>query len=408
MVFNYYAAMAYSNMPAQDKGTTWYHCPIGAGVASMTTEADTSWKARAAYTVKNLSIRVVSNTISGGSSTFSSRKNGASGNLSISIGAGVTGLLQDTTHSDSLEDGDLYNYEMDVYNGGTSLEYTLAVAQFQTSTNAGFLGAGGEVILVAMDEPYYYSVIASASVTATESSAQYRTRVAGTLSNLLIYIVASMEMAGFEVTLRINGAAGNLVVTVPAMETGYFEDTTHSDSLAVEDLVNVEIGVGLLFGVLQFGIPHALKFVCDDQLIGTGSGDLTTVSAGLIRYSAFGETSVGINATESDTQAPVLFTHTLRNMCVNVPSYSLNEPAQVTLRKNGADAALTVTVNATGFFEDTTHQERLAVPDLIDIKVDASAASSGNVGISLCGYQLGQFYPAPPGLTPVLDLILEG
>ncbi|MHA2065560.1 MAG: hypothetical protein ACXABY_14390 [Candidatus Thorarchaeota archaeon] len=61
------------------------------------------------YIVKNLQLRVESNTING-DTVFRSRKNGDNGNLLITVPAGQTGVFQDLINSD-LVDGELYNLQ---------------------------------------------------------------------------------------------------------------------------------------------------------------------------------------------------------------------------------------------------------------------------------------------------------
>ncbi len=58
--------------------------------------------------IKNLFIRIFSNSLDGATSVFS-RRNSANGNLSVSISNGATGTFEDTTNSDKLTKNDTYN-----------------------------------------------------------------------------------------------------------------------------------------------------------------------------------------------------------------------------------------------------------------------------------------------------------
>ena len=77
-----------------------------------TTEANTQSAARTAFNARNLFVRIAANTLDG-ATTVRTRKNGANGNLSVSIGAGATGAFEDTANTDSFIATDLLNYQVD-------------------------------------------------------------------------------------------------------------------------------------------------------------------------------------------------------------------------------------------------------------------------------------------------------
>src|SRR5229473_3056509 len=78
-------------------------------IGAATTEANAQYKVNDTLTAKNLLAQVATNAVTA-ATTLSTRKNGATGNLTVSITALTTGAFEDTTNSDSLVVGDQFNY----------------------------------------------------------------------------------------------------------------------------------------------------------------------------------------------------------------------------------------------------------------------------------------------------------
>lgn len=103
----------------------FYISPIGQ-LSVSTTEANKSFSTIAApfsCIVQGLKVRVMSNTMMG-SSTISTEINDITGNQTITIPAGVTGMLSASSF-DTLQNGDRLTY---FFTGGTSGSLTLSVA----------------------------------------------------------------------------------------------------------------------------------------------------------------------------------------------------------------------------------------------------------------------------------------
>ena len=91
-------------------------------------------------TINNLAIFVPTNGSS--TSTFKSRKNGANGNLSISVSANGTGLFQDISHSDSVVAGDDFDYTFSP--GNNQFEPIFAYADFSNSNGDAIFSCGND------------------------------------------------------------------------------------------------------------------------------------------------------------------------------------------------------------------------------------------------------------------------
>jgi hypothetical protein len=103
-----------------------------------TTEAPVQARIRSSLVFKNLFVRVINNNRDR-DDTVTTRKNGAAGNLTVTIPAGTFGVFEDTTHSDTLKDGDLYNTYYN-WTGGTAFTNAsltiIGVEQFQGPSGA--------------------------------------------------------------------------------------------------------------------------------------------------------------------------------------------------------------------------------------------------------------------------------
>jgi len=86
------------------------------------TETDVQSPVIVAQTLQNLRVNSVTNTEST-PTTLTSRKNGANGNLTLSIGATATGSFEDTTHSDIIVASDLYDVAMGGDDGTNTTNY---------------------------------------------------------------------------------------------------------------------------------------------------------------------------------------------------------------------------------------------------------------------------------------------
>lgn len=71
----------------------------------------------------------------------------------------------------------------------------------------------------------------------TEAQSQAAMPCAGTLKNVRLKVPINSNTNNGTVKSRINGADGNITVTVTASTTGTFSDTSNTDTIAAADLV---------------------------------------------------------------------------------------------------------------------------------------------------------------------------
>lgn len=237
------------SMAGTTASTTYFGPLNGLGVTTNTVESDCQVTVKDAVTVKNLRIYISVNT-RGTTSTFVSRKNTANGNLSISIGAGVTGMLSDLVNTDSLVAGDLYCWGKTNGTGAGALTpvfaqshlvYTSSIYDsFSTST------AIGGVTRAASGTPSYVAPFGTTFGTfnATENNRKQAVPSAVTLSKFSLNVTANTYSVSATGNVRKTGANGNGNVTITNAVTGVFEDVTNSDSFIAGDFLSYGVTGG--------------------------------------------------------------------------------------------------------------------------------------------------------------------
>lgn len=225
------------------------------GEVQQLIEANTQQLIRSPGTLKNMCVYVDQDIVKppfvdfGNSAgmTIRTRINGAYGNSIISLAANPSdAFYQDSTHSDVLASGDLLSVAID-FAGGPSfgndyggLGCSFFACTIENSGNSNdiysvYLGT----ISTSFSSPRYIALNSNALATAgtTETDAKIRHGFDGRISNLRINVVSNAHTTDIRLRLRKNGANGNSLVTVPAGQVGWFEDTVNFDTfLAADDI----------------------------------------------------------------------------------------------------------------------------------------------------------------------------
>jgi ribosomal protein L34 len=210
-----------------------------------TTEARSQAKFAHAGTLTNLFINVNTN---GRSTTtnFRSRKNTANGNLLIAIGSGVTGVLEDTSNTDSIASTDLVN--LSITNGTGSGTIAIHTLKVEYASSAGYTAVahrGGGSVLGTGSTVYMAAPAATFQTNGTEGHWQTLVKHAYTTRRLQAFISANATTGGTAaVKLRINGGDGTQLLSPGAGTTGFFEDTTNTDNVAATDELDIVIATG--------------------------------------------------------------------------------------------------------------------------------------------------------------------
>ena len=343
----------------------------GATLATTITESRHQNFARSSYTLANSIIKVVTNTITGGTTALTSRKNLAAGALSATITAETTGFFEDTTNTDSLVAADEFDYQIAV-GTGTSIIFSMvgctltegALTTFDRIQAAGSGGSGvGQGTIAGTFQGYGGT---SLGTSIPESEAIWTFRFSATLSNMYGWIPTTGTSIA-TLTTRINLAAGAQSATKAAAATGAFEDAVNTDSAVAGDEGTFGIATDIE-SVRNIGVWEV-------KMVGAGSPQVCMASAG---NSVLGDNYAapsGVfeeNTTESNAQMKARSAFTGQNLFVNVKLHGVTGGYNIKLRKNTADTSVTVSIgdSATGVFEDTTNTAGFVSADLYNYLLD--------------------------------------
>jgi len=377
--------LGYAGGYLQDHDITRYY-PVAGDLDFDEIEAQVQTLVRDSYTLANLEVRITGNTMAA-ATTVRSRINGGNGTQSVSIGAGATGIFTDAVNSDALVSGDLINSVVITPESLGAWIKTSIIAY--TLTNSTCILACVYAPGTLNEETEYYPVGGFLSGDTVETTAQYRYRVAATLSNFRIY--ASENTLDGETTarVRVNGANGNQVVTVGAGLTGGFEDAENTDVIAAGNLLNYQAiagGTGLIrLSVMQVKVTSTGQHLMQSRAL------VGLKIYGRTRYLAITGNLQIDSTTEAHAQSYAKATLTGKNMFVRVETNTLDGVATIRTRKNGANGNLSVSVPAgnSGEFEDLENSDSYVATDEINWQT-VTGGGSGSIGLNIIGLEINQ------------------
>lgn len=351
------------------------------GVSGFTTEADAQLKIRTAGKLSKTSLRVKTNGRST-NSTVTMRKNAADGVQTFTITAGNTGIFEDTSGSDTVANGDLVDLKIVNGSGTGSLVITHGVMRFIPTSGTicqacySFRNTAGLGFSTASTTTYagMHGSHASNTQPTTEARLQVKTKVTQVISHARVYVLSNTRTTNGTLRSRINGANGNIAVTITASTAGEFEDTTNSDAPAVDDLINWAFTTGTGTGTTTL-LQIAAKF----------SSNSTDFELGSMNYPSAGNMTANVanylplwgeltpSATETDYRVNFPMQVRVNQLRVRVSTNNATNNVAASLRQNGSTTALTTTVTAssTGLFEDTSNSVVIAANDDINLLYDS-------------------------------------
>lgn len=232
-------------------GETRYFYINGHGQAA-TPEASVQYRFRVVATFSNLRIYVNANSLDG-AATVRTRKNGANGAQSVSIGAGATGAFEDAVNTDSISVGDNVNYQGVA--GGTTGNVQLSSTQVKSNS------AGKQVcVSAAYADTLGFGTTGYGKIEGTarkppwlvdDAAVRVTARASFSGKNMYVYIAANSLDGSTTIRTRKNGANGNLSVSIGAAATGQFEDLVNTDSFVATDYLNWQVVTGGTSGTIE-------------------------------------------------------------------------------------------------------------------------------------------------------------
>jgi len=216
------------------------------------------------------------------------------------------------------------------------------------------------------------------SNTTTEADALQTIRRDATFSKLCAHAHSNLSTGTTTVRLRKNGGNGNMVVSIPALATGFFIDDTNTDSVTAGDTVCFSVLTGSALLTTLRSVTMLAKSASGNPHVylglNNGSGTLAslTVASRTGYFPICGQQTGDGNTTDNEyNRTRIPCAGTVKNMQMLVTGNARGTDTVIMLRKNGADTSITFTVPAatTGTFEDTTNSESVAANDTISYRM---------------------------------------
>ena len=241
-----------------------------ANLGSLTTEANCKCRMRKAGILKNLGVLVT--TVRATDTIARSRKNGANGNLFLTItGGGAAGWWEDTVNSDTIGAGEDWNTTI-IHGTGTSIGVYEAVTTEFISTNGDglcVLGKGSGTSIADAAARCFASGGFYDDTTANEALTQIKARAAFVCSELTTLISANDVDSASSCRLRVGAVDVNLVATITASTPGVYSDSSHTDTLGTTSLINTNITVPSVSGSHAVVTRNIILYTHIDVATGT-------------------------------------------------------------------------------------------------------------------------------------------
>lgn len=233
---------------------------------------------------------------------------------------------------------------------------------------------------------HYAGLYGTASLTNTEAFRQMKMLRTGIVGNLFATITSNTIAATSTFTLRINAADGAQTISVGSNATGKFENIASGDSIAASDLIDVKFVPGAATGQLGVSIISALFQADSGTVISRrtttcGADFIPSTTAYLTLESDYDDSDAnGIGDTnENHTKLDMQTAGTFNNASVHVETNTITTSSTYTLRKNGANTAVTVSIpsSTSGYFDDTSNAVSVVVGD--DVNHQFVSGSTGTI-----------------------------
>lgn len=366
--------------------------PVNGASFSVPTEAHVQNLIRGTYTASNLWVNVISIT---GTNTLRTRVGGANGGQSISIT--TTGTKEDTSGTDSLVNGNLFNFSSftsNSHNNTCKLDEVSVLLDDNGSNIPILMNSGSDSVGTGAS---FMPISGSCIDTATEASAQVTLQASATLSNFRMYLSANSFADSTTWRTRVNGANASQSVSYATLVTGEKEDTTNTDAVAVADELCFGKDSGGTSGTATVTVMQAKSasaafqpFFCDVGIASHG--------ANITNYRSLGGGGGGANS-ESDSQLKSRVADTFKNMQTNVTANTRSDATTVDFRANaaspGGGPSISVGAGSTGIKEDLSGSYTTSTTDSINYRV-VTGAGTGSITLTTVGAQQGAGAAAAP------------
>ena len=368
--------------------------------SDTTTEANAQASCTEAATFSNLRARVW--TGGSGTNTFQFRDAGANGSEVVAFAGASTG--EDTTNTDVLSAGDLFNIAYT--DTGTNSSIAWIAANLTLSSGHGNIhgsAAYGTVVLDLPSDTRFIGlggeVVVDAAV--TEDNTEWKVRGYDTFEALQVRVTANARLNTSTFKNRINGGDGTGSVPYATLVTGLVQDTAIGDAITDGQTVNASITldtgvedltVSFVAGTLKSSTTKSETFTASQ------GGRLRTASATAHYFAIGGSIPTTItDLTEANARIKPGFAGVASNLRCYLSANSYASAGTLKLFQNGA-AVITLTLGAGGgaaWYENTADTVTFDDNDEFSLEFDEGGAS-GSIVIHTAGLT---FSPEAGGRT---------
>lgn len=215
---------------------------------------------RSSATAKNFQARITTNARTT-ATTFDTRKNAVVGNMTFSVGSTQTGLFEDTTNTDSIVSGDLYNARLVTGTGTQTLTVTGVYVSIENTNSVSHLLTASNNVSNTFATTYYPIFAGNPITNTSESVAQMPLSSSGTLQNMACRVATNSLNGASTLYVGKNGSDTTITASISGGTTGTVFDITHTENVtAGSDLINPKLVTGGTSGLLILGLV-SLEFV---------------------------------------------------------------------------------------------------------------------------------------------------
>jgi len=322
----------------------------------------------------NLFVTVWANA-SAGSTTVYLRKNGVNGNMSISIGAGLTGRFFDNTNTDTVSNGDVACTFVD--KTGTT-QIGLIGAYYETNSGVIVQKIGVSGSSNSASGTNYVGFIGGTDTVGDNNSATTpRISVAGTIKNFHAYSNANTRTNTTNIRTRLNGANGNCQVTFPASTTGLLTNSGSSDTLSISDNLNLVRVTNTGSGTFTLRhIGFEIHYPANEMNIFSADIGVVSFSATTARY-AIPSGSYAARSSSGESDLRMYGSGIFSDMYINASANAATAAAVIHLFKNSATTSLTASfaIATAGTISDTSNTVSFANSDSFNYRYLKSTGS---------------------------------
>ena len=362
-------------------------CGVSFSDVSETSDGKTVWRTPGTFSNYWMNVNTNNQT---GAATIMLRKNGANSAITLSISAGATGEFEDTTHTVSVAAGDWFAMQQ-LSGSAANLKCLMWSLQFTPTTTTDCVSKlgtchGGNTTTTASNTAYLGHGTDNFP-NATEANRQLSIPVAVTAKNLHVNTAAN-RATGTTYTFRDNATSKTMTLNATGA-AGVFEDTSHTDAVAADDLTDI-------VQITSTGTDTVDPRVNTVDYVSTNGDSLLYAYASanngvqVFAINSTGYVMIGSmqqgQTTEANQQLKTRLVTATDGTCivkllrVSVSANATTVASTVDFRKNAASGTQTISIagGATGIFTDTTHTDSLtASTDKINFRVvnaDATTA----------------------------------